>query len=379
MKTPKSCMNPDCPEHHPQSKPQRKGARKRWYIKYGTYISKNKGLIRRYKCTSCGRYFSDQTGAIDYYEKRSISYRRLQKELSTSTSIRAISRKLHRTPGTIQNRVSRLARQFAAALDEIAESILIQENLAMDGFESFVVSQFHPNNINLACGNDSQYVYGFSYTQINRKGRMTPMQRERARDLHDSRIASLEYQKTCFKILTIQLERIIKRSPDKQIVVTTDMNLAYTEPIMDMGEQVVHQIVSSRAVRDVNNPLFPANYFDRETRKDLSEHGRETLTHGRNVNNQLERFVIYVFTHNLHKPYRINSPVGQQHITHADVAGIPRSVVKEATRGIYKRRKLYSQVSQHLSWMSRMIWFRLLETPEEVAGSWHNVPRFVGL
>lgn len=369
-----SCPNPACSEHnhhHANNAPPRE----RWFTEYGSYPTKN-GRTKRYACKTCGTTFSSRTNSIDYYTKKSVSYKELQKEVVTSTSIRAIARKMNMSPGTIQNRISRLARQCIGVLDEILQHVSLQEYLAMDGFESFVLSQYHPNNINLGCGSASQYVYGYSYTQQNRKGCMTEVQKIRAEILHDSSIASLDYQMEQFRLLNIQMEPLISRS-NTPIIVSTDKNLAYVEPIREMGAQVAHETVSSRATRDVNNPLFSVNYIDREMRKDLSEHARETLTHGKNVNNQLERLVIYLYDHNLHKTFRINSPVAQKHITHADMAGIPRKVVRHAKKGIYTHRKLYSQVSSYLSWVNRLLWLRLFRTPEEQEGHYHYVPKFV--
>ena len=369
-----SCPNPACLEHHHHDT-KLAPPRERWFTEYGYYPTKN-GRTKRYACKTCGTTFSSRTNSIDYYTKKAVSYRKLHKEVVTSTSIRAIARKMNMSPGTIQNRISRFSRQCMVVLDEILQDISLQEDIALDGFESFVLSQYHPNNINLGCGSTSQYVYGFSYTQQNRKGRMTDSQKVRAKSLHDASIASIEYQKQQFRLLLIQLEPLITRCTEP-IVISTDMNLSYFEPIKEMGSQVVHNVVSSRVTRDTHNPLYSVNYIDREIRKDLSEHARETLTHGKNVNNQLERLVIYLFDHNLYKSYRINNPVSESHITHADMAGIPREVVKKATRSIYTHRKLYSSASPFLSWVNRMLWFRLFSTPEEQEGHYHHIPKFM--
>jgi hypothetical protein len=54
----------------------------------------------------------------------------------------------------------------------------------------------------------------------------------------------------------------------------------------------------------MQNPLFPVNYLDRELRKDLHEHVRESVCFGRNVNRQMERLSLYLLYHNYLKAHR---------------------------------------------------------------------------
>jgi hypothetical protein len=48
-----------------------------------------------------------------------------------------------------------------------------------DGFESFDVSQYFPNNITIMAGEESQFLYAFSHTTIRRKGSMRPDQKRK--------------------------------------------------------------------------------------------------------------------------------------------------------------------------------------------------------
>jgi len=83
----------------------------------------------------------------------------------------------------VKNKISRLARQAIAVHKELRAGLICQENLVADGFESFCVSQYFPNNINLLLLKDSQYLYYTNYVTIRRKGRMTPEQKQKREEL----------------------------------------------------------------------------------------------------------------------------------------------------------------------------------------------------
>jgi hypothetical protein len=54
----------------------------------------------------------------------------------------------------------------------------------------------------------------------------------------------------------------------------------------------------STAPRTTGNPLFAVNYADREIRKDLAEHRRETVCFARSAAMSMARLWVYVADHN---------------------------------------------------------------------------------
>ncbi|GAB1481198.1 hypothetical protein MASR2M78_00130 [Treponema sp.] len=56
---------------------------------------------------------------------------------------------------------------------KLTETLALEENLVTDGFESFTQSQYHPCNINILVGTNSQFLYGTTFAPLRRKGRMT--------------------------------------------------------------------------------------------------------------------------------------------------------------------------------------------------------------
>ena len=92
------CPNPACPHH--QIAPE--GS---WYVALGFYYTKCFGDVPRYRCKTCGRTFSSQTFSLDYFAKKRLDYRQIERLVSSSMSQRALSRHFKVSLGTINNRI----------------------------------------------------------------------------------------------------------------------------------------------------------------------------------------------------------------------------------------------------------------------------------
>ncbi|MBC8452431.1 MAG: hypothetical protein H8D65_01080 [Spirochaetes bacterium] len=374
MKSPPFCTNPLCTQHTPKVVKKRKKKKLPTFHKHGTRSTLAFGLVQRFCCVLCVTTCSSQSFSLDFYAKKVISYNDLQNLMVTSSSIRAIGRILSCSPASVLNRTMRLSRQCAAIDAEILSQVALDENLVIDGFESYVESKYHPNNINIAAGSDSSFIYATTYTQLNRKGRMTDAQKSKAAALKETEHITPEPTVTPVQFLCAQLSPLIASKPDTTTI-SSDLHHSYPQPIRELGSQVVHIQTSSHDPRSKENPLAPVNYADREFRKDLCEHGRKTICYGKNVNNQMDRFITYTFWHNYVKQYRINDPKEKYHLRHYDQAGIDNELVNRARVKMYTKRRFFSHIQEKLSWFHRVWWVRLLQNPE--ASSKMYVPKFL--
>lgn len=356
---PPFCPDPACSHHHDEHGTYRA------FQSWGSYRTSIFGRVPRFRCTACGKTFSVQTFRVDYWTKRVIDYEDLTERLSSCSSVRALGRVFHVTGKSVQNRIGRAARQVLAFESRLASTRKPSEDLAADGFESFCVSQYFPNNIHLLVGSRSQFVYECDHVTLRRKGRMTDAQkakrarldqlfRPRVRDLVDSfaRIGT-----ACLGVLSD------RASPD--LTLWTDEKREYLRALgassciaamRDQG-RLMHRTISSRAARTLANPLFPVNYLDREIRKDLHEHVRETVCFGRNVSAQMERMTLYLFYHNIKKPHRSRGD-GR---SHAEMAGYDRNDIERELRTLWERRAMYSLTD--LTECGRATWLRSRVTP----------------
>lgn len=365
MKYPPFCPNSRCELHYLK---HRKTA---WYTKSGFYLTETHGRIRRYKCRQCGMRFSDQTFSLDYSTKRKLPYDYILKQLKSAAGIRDIARDLKVSPTTIINRISRLSRQTLSIHAELKSSIRLKEDLVADGFESFAVSQYFPNNIHLLAGKESQYLYSFDYSHMSRKGRMTKAQKKKNNEMKGRITGNISITKS-FTNICKQLDLLLENRQASHTVLFTDEKPQYRRVISDNSfcASLSHTTVNSKIARNTSNDLFSVNYLDREIRKDNANHVRETVQFSRNVNNTLERLSIYGFYHNYMKPYRINLNSKE---LHAEVAGIDRWRISAELKTLYTRRRFYHRI-KNITGEQMRIWLRGFATPGKIG--YEYVPEY---
>ncbi|WP_319563101.1 hypothetical protein [Marispirochaeta sp.] len=366
MFRPPFCPNRDC-QNHPSDQ-----SVTGWYVKNGSYQSRLFGKIQRFHCKHCGAGFSSQTFSIDFFAKRKLPYRTIFSHLFTSSGIRDTARILKVSPTTITNRISRLARQAIAIHASLSAELHLTEDLAADGFESFVLSQYFPNNINLLVGKESQFWFSLDYAHLRRKGRMTEYQKKRniqmqARFNLHRRSIYRSFQELVRVCLDLQ-----EQSACSSVQLFTDEHLQYAKVYRDLTaedqKRIHHRRISSKLPRTLRNDLFSVNYLDREIRKDSADHTRETVRFARNASNCMERLAIYRLYHNYCKPYRI-AKQGDNTITHAERAGILAQRIKSEMKTLFTRRRFFSRMCR-MSSSDRMIWLRSIVTPMKITAEY---------
>jgi hypothetical protein len=253
-----------------------------WFAPFGFYLTRTFGLVPRFRCRSCGKTFSTQTFSLDYYSKRKVDYPGLLDRHASSESLRALSRNLRLSCGTVQNRLDRLARQgiaLHACLRRFADP---KEAVCVDGMVSFDVSQFFPSEITLSITSGSRFVLDMSHATRRRSGTMKAAQRIRAAELYPR--VSFErgaVGRTFRDILEgIGEDRVVRGG--FPLVLITDEKKEYQHTLFnnplfrdqDEAHRVAHLRVHSELPRTFFNPLFASNYLDREIRKDQANHRR---------------------------------------------------------------------------------------------------------
>lgn len=365
---PPFCPNPACVHHGIP----RFAA---WWARNGFHGTQAFGTVPRYRCRSCTRTFSRQTFRLDYYAKRLVDYPRLHHAFSESMGIRALGRFFSLSPGSVQNRLDRLGRQTLGLHSILRKAVRRDGDVCVDGFQSFDLSQYFPNNYTISMSSRSLFALEMSHATLRRSGSMTRGQRLR-RDEFDRRVS---YEKKAlersFTEILDQVRLEYARSDGLPLVIVSDGHRAYSRAFGEhplFKEQThrrlcVHYAVSSKAARTRHNPLFASNYIDRQIRKDQAAHRRETACHCRNAANGSLRLWAYLGYHNYRKRFRINAWAGDER-THAEAAGIPRRSVQNGLAFAFERRFFRSRL--RLSACDERAWLKKTPTPLKVGGEY---------
>jgi hypothetical protein len=375
---PPFCPNAACSEHHRTGEAQTDYPR--WWLAHGSYRCAHSGEVLRLRCRLCRVSFSERTFSVHYATHRLIDLEALAGRINGGSGVRAVATGLCCSPKVVLNRISRLARQAIGTHSALRSRLPLGEDLVADGFESFVVSQYWPNNFQLLVGSRSQYLYSLDYAQLRRKGRMSETQRRRRDELEKrSSLSGGQIERSFGRIISemgrIWLEPPIEggaAGPPRPLVLFTDRHQSYRRVIAADGELsrlqdwrlFSHRRIDSKRARTYHNPLFAVNYFDREIRKDMACHVRETVQWSREVNNAMDRMWLYAVWHNCFKPRRVN---GTDARTHAEHAGVSEAVLGKLKHDFFTRRYFFSRISLSSSqWMS---WLRAWATPQRRCGA----------
>jgi hypothetical protein len=159
-----------------------------------------------------------------------------------------------------------------------------------------------------------------------------------------------------FKAIALRAMEICNNSGRGQICLNTDEHKSYPYAIKaaqrewkrnngNAKVEIRHVRVNSRKPRTRSNIIYASNYMDREFRKDLASHVRESVEFSRNYNDDMYRLSAYCFKHNFIKVYRIKNERYDKR-SHAEVAGIKKEKIEDELKDIYRTRRFLSHLEE---------------------------------
>jgi hypothetical protein len=256
--------------------------------------------VQRYRCVACRRYFSDQTFRTTYWLKRPELLVPVFHRLVGCSGFRQIAREFDVSPQTILGHSARLGRHALLFHQALRPQGPPEEPLALDSFESFEFSQFHPTGFHLLAGRHSHFFHGFTDSERRRSGRMSEAQKlrrlqlERAHGRPDPRAGPKE--------VTELLALVVP--PDSHADLTSDEHPDYLRAVQGLPRRsIAHHTVSSRAARTCRNPLFPVNLLDLLIRHCGANHKRETIAFSKRRQSAAERLFVLLVWRNYMKSF----------------------------------------------------------------------------
>ena len=293
-------------------------------------------------CLCCGKTFSNQTFLIDYYVKKPVDYMQLLVPLLSTSGQGNITRFSNLRYELIQNRYERLCRMFLALHAELRKQIKPDEDFVLDGLESFSLSQYYPNNVNIIAGSESEFIYGMGFSQIRRKGEMTIKQKEKREHLEKKygkappkAIEMSVYSLLCDLGIYLHSNNLALKK------LKTDEHKAYVRAfkrISDLSDFLKHEQYSSKKARNVQNPLHKANYVDRQVRKDQANHVRETVQFARCPSAMMIRLSLYQVYHNYMMPRRVKEQRKGNWETRGEFLGLGKKVFFNTLGKVFGKR-----------------------------------------
>jgi hypothetical protein len=237
------------------------------------------------------------------------------------------------------------------------------EDVCIDAFVSFDVSQYLPCEIPISITRASRFILDFSHTTRRRSGSTTQVQKQRATDLYRKIRFERDGIRKSFERVLVSLEKERPPHAFHPLIIITDEKKEYQRAIrewrlyreQDELRRMAHIQVNSTLPRTFHNPMFPSNYLDREIRKDQAAQHRESVCFNRNVANGMGRLSLYFIWHNYMKRFRVNAPVHDER-THAEHAGIPRDTIKATIAQMFRTRAFLTRL--RLGETLRKVWLK---------------------
>ena len=250
--------------------------------------------IQRYVCQHCGRSFSSQTFATDYWLRRGDLLEPIFHRLVSCSGFRQIARETGVSHSTVRRLAERLGRHCLLFQEKMRPAAAPREPLVLDGFRTFEHSQYWPMDINLLIGT-SHFVYGFNDAELRRSGTMRPSQQLKRRIL-EKKFGRPDPQATQKQVEEL-LRRVVPRGT--RLTLRSDEHQAYPRAIRRLkGRRFDHQTTSSKEARTSANPLFPVNLADMLLRHSSSNHKRETIAFSKRRQGALYRLAIWTVWRN---------------------------------------------------------------------------------
>jgi len=291
---PPHCPNRNCRFH----KPIASG----WRYKKAGFFSRwqRPHRVQRFQCLVCFRFFSTQTFHVTYWLKRADVVSTLLTKTVGCMANRQIARDIGASPKTVDDQLSRLGRHCMLYHCQRIEHAPPPATVVVDGFETFELSQYYPFHFNLCVDKHTDFIQSFTDSELRRKGRMTPDQKIRRRELESL------YGRPDPAAVRKQMEALLQDAVGaaRAVTVHSDDHPAYPTTMTRLRATVTHRITPGTAPRNVHNPLFPVNLLDLLIRHSQAGHKRETIAFAKRRAASAERLAIFVVWRNYIKGRR---------------------------------------------------------------------------
>lgn len=266
-------------------------------VRYGGFYRKSDcRLIQRYKCTHCGRHFSQATKSPCFGQnKRHLNYKIYLKFVS-GYSQRRIARQLKIKTLTVARKLEFLGSQSRFINLKMRRNRPLISELQFDDLETFEHTKLKPLSVTLAVEKHSRFIVGFEVSRMPAKGLLIYKSLKKYGPRKDERSEARD-----------RLFRRIHEGVSKKSLIESDQNPHYPQVVKKYFPEANYQTLKGQRgcvtgqgeLKQVHfDPLFSLNHTCAMLRANINRLFRKTWCTTKKIQPLIDHIEIYVRYHN---------------------------------------------------------------------------------
>jgi len=266
-------------------------------MKHGSFRRKSDGQkVKRYRCKTCGKLFSQATFNPAYYhKKRHINYA-CKMLLASCMSMRRISLVLNVHPITVARKLEYNAAQIRKTGVAVQAKSSAITGILFDELQTIEHTKCKPLSVAMVVAQGSRKILGFRVSQMPATGHLAAISRQKYGPRKDRRKEGLH---DLLKELSPQLSPTVEIRSDEcsfyQSAIKTYFPKARYEQFKGRVSSVAGQGELKKGWKD---PLFYINHTFAMLRANINRLVRKTWCTTKIVRRLVDHLLVYIWVHN---------------------------------------------------------------------------------
>jgi len=213
--------------------------------------------VPRFRCRSCGRYFSRQTFRLDYRDHRPECNLPLLRYLCSGTGLRQAGRMLDLDVHAVLGKLRKFGRTLAQLHDNLCPRLPDERTFLLDEEETYEGASIRPLTMPVLIEKETWFVVATAVGPIRR---LAPPGTARRRRQDRDEFERGRRPDSSRKCVRTTLQALAQRLGEGQLTLRTDQKASYQSLAKQVfGTRVRHETTAGTQIRTTFNPLFPIN------------------------------------------------------------------------------------------------------------------------
>jgi transposase-like protein len=271
----------------------------RFYRRMGYFSTQTRPEpTQRFRCRECSCSFSVQTFRIDYRDRRPEVNAPLAALLTSGVGYRQSARNLRMSHGALQRKAAKLGRAMGGLHYNLLFGLPTGRTYILDEEETYEKASIRPLTVPLLMESESWFLIDAAVAPIRRLAR--PGSRRRGRQDAEEQAKGRRSDQSREAVAKV-LDRLALATGAGPLRLISDKKSTYPRLArLALGANLVeHKVVSSKALRDTRNPLFPINLTIAMSRDNMGRLRRQSWL----VTKLAERLLRHLFMYIIYRNY----------------------------------------------------------------------------